>query len=335
MRTRAKLIVGALGFVAATTGLVLWQSTPPRLESVGTKLPITSVCGWLSPQEVVCEGGIFDLRTRQFRPLPFPLRSLNISHNFPDSMARDPITVYDNLTPSPDGKWLLYRETVNHKEREYDQNFVVVHPDGSGLRRITNSHHEWQSSSPFWLADSSGWINYYYTYGTLASGSSLYSREKNYPESRRAKGPCPTSIQNDGRFLYVNERNEEFVLCANDDMRTCTTVSVGQVLPSSGAITRFTVSRDSKWILASRDIQASQIPERATWEVLLKRKLPVTYDEFWLLSTDGKTKRCLARETITEETHKYSQGFSASFSPDGKQALVFQPGKSGSYLVSL
>lgn len=254
-------------------------------------------------------------------------------------MVREAATTYDNPTPSPDGKWLLYIETVYPKEREYDQNFVVVHPDGSGLRRITNSPHEEQHSNPLWLPDSSGWISYWHNYNApFVAGSSLYSLSKNYPESRRAKGPRPTSIQNDGRFLYVNERNEEFLLCANDDMRTCTTVSVGKAFPSSGAITQFTVSRDSKWILASCRAQALQIPERSTWEVLLKRKLPVAYDELWLLSSDGKNRRCLARETLTEETPQYSRGFSffsASFSPDGKQALVSQFGKSGSYLVSL
>ena len=49
---------------------------------------------------------------------------------------------------------------------------------------------------------------------------------------------------------------------------------------------------------------------------------------------DGKTKRCLARETLTEETQQYAQGFSASFSPDGKHALVSYS-ELGVYLVSL
>ena len=58
MGTRKKLLLGALGFVAATTTtLALWQATPPpKIERVARRLPILDNCNeelyWLSNHEV-------------------------------------------------------------------------------------------------------------------------------------------------------------------------------------------------------------------------------------------------------------------------------------------
>lgn len=79
-------------------------------------------------------------------------------------------------------------------------------------------------------------------------------------------------------------------------------------------------------VLVSLRVDAPAIPERETWEELLYRKLPVGYEEIWVLSAQGKRPYCLVREPLTAGARSSffydSAFFIMSLSPDGKQALV-------------
>lgn len=335
MRTKTKLLVAALGFVTAVTGVTIRVASPPRLESAGQKLPSLSHFSWLGSAEVVSAQGIYNLQTRQLRPLPLEISPYGMGSVRPAKGLSPPETFREQPLPSPNGKWLLYPETFMDARRLPHKSFALVHPDGSGLRRIPVTNNGLQSA-PLWLPDSSGWLVWRdFTKASPGHNTQLYSVLPKPPEPQTSYVSWPIQIQDDGRFLfYCYSGKESLQLCERDRTRPCENVVVQDKL-LTGLLHHFVMSPDSKTILISRAVP-QQLPEQGTWEVLLKHKLPIAFNELWLVARDGSSRRCLVREPLTEENAaSSSMGFEMFFSPDSKKALVTHNGFPNLFVLSL
>lgn len=338
MRTKTKLLVAALGFVTAVTGVAVRLAAPPRLENAGQKLPFSFPFGWLGSEEVLSDQGIYNLRTQKLRPLPLDITLHAVGGMGSVKPAKSlslPATFRETPLPSPDGKWLLYPETVMDVKGLTHKSYALVHPDGSELRRIPVTNNSWQSA-PLWLPDSSGWLVWNnFTAAQPSANITLYSVLPNAPKAQVSYLSWPIQIQTDGRFLFRSlSYTDSFRLCERDSARPCESVVVQDKL-LTGQLQRSVVSPDSKTVLISRSVPP-QLPEQGTWEVLLKRKLPVAFNELWLVARDGSWRRCLVREPVREQTYWYpNPGFSMSFSPDSKKALVSHYATSGTFVLSL
>lgn len=86
---------------------------------------------------------VLDLHTHTYLRLP--------------KLKDEPDVFRSNPYPSPDGKWLLYTEESQHKEKVFFRRLRLVHPDGSGTRLIPFPPHD-HVLAPCWLANSSGWV---------------------------------------------------------------------------------------------------------------------------------------------------------------------------------
>lgn len=314
MRTRAKLLLGTLGIVAATTGLALWQNQPLRLESVGQRIPALDSAQvlkitWLSSREIIAVGHW----TPQAQRIDL---ASGVGHEVPVFSGVDPYS----YNASPDGKWLLAEERIDKTKQ---LNLLLFHPDGTGLRRFPFPKGMSTLEHSYWLPDSSHWVSY----------GRLYSVDGNpTTNAALAKALPPTAIQSDGRWLYPFESNRlAFSLCNPNYASPCEQLAFS--LPpgrSKAESHRSFLSRDSQSLVVELD-PATAIPERETWEVLLKRELPVAYQELWKLSRTGKP-RLLLREAVTK---KWESTFSVeSVSPDGTRALV-QNAEGEYYLLKL
>lgn len=332
MRTKAKLILGALGFVAATTGLVIWQFMPTRLEVAAHRVPFGatffSTYVWLSPKEVVtsCREEdnslcLLNLERGTTRPIPYPLFCIDT----------------ETISASPDGKWLAFVEQIEQgRAKPVQRSLVLMHPDSTGLRRVALPQ-----GSPFglfWQPDSRGVILYWESEKRPEYGRTFYALdEKIPPREERTRDfyafrtSVPVTIQADGRFLVDRDQQPLTVsLCDSKQTDRCEKLSFALSAGREQAeIETFLVSHDSQRAVVSLRVEAAKIPERETWEELLHRKLPVAYNELWVLSAKGEKPRCLVREATTSE--RASAFFLNALSPDGKHALVH--GSQNDYFV--
>jgi hypothetical protein len=328
MRTKTKLTLAALGFVAATTGLVYWQATPPRLATaarlVSRERPFYDGSNllWLSPNEILMYSGdltVWNLVQGTQRPL----FRIPTSEGFANAGA-DP-------TISPDGQWLLFVEASISKPLR--MNWILVHPDGTDLRRVPCSLE--YLSNPLWLPNSKGWMTYAFRgRGKLPTRlrerdvvELFYFVDPSIPAQEVALGikalqfDQASSIQADGRFLYESKEKLTFSLCKSERRDTCELVTF--TLPAErekAEVQQSFLSHDSQTLLVQLRTEATPIPERETWELLLKRKFPVAYEELWVLSSHGGRARCLVREPLTNgQDYVFSL---ASLSPQGNRALI-------------
>lgn len=350
MRTKAKLTLAALGFVAATTGLALWQSAPPRLEAVARRLPFAQpqmdMVDWLSSQEILIMYGdelrILSLEQNTWRTFTFR----TVRHSPHSSNA---IYYWLTCTVSPDGRWLLFDEVVEERQNSTRRNLCLIHPDGTGLRRFAFPD-DISGIKPLWLPESQGWMviatylkKDWYRYKneekSEGRGRTFYSLDEKIPPREEPESKLhpllePEAIQADGRLLF-REKEDLTALSLCDQNQPDHCEPLRYTLPPRGEkskVTQVLVSRDSQTVLVSLLVEAPAIPERETWELLLKRKLTVGYEKIWVLSTQGKRPRCLVREPLTAGDN--SAFFIESLSPDGKQTLV--QGRRGEYyLLSL
>ncbi len=343
MRTKAKLTLAALGFVAATTGLVIWQSTTPRLEAVAHRVPLNTpfykFLAWLSPQEAIVyswKKGLLcflDLKRGIERPIPCAQSerfAVHVAHeySFGDQDSNRRFIDQYTVSISPDRKWLVFVESFETKPSHEKRSFFLVHLDGSGLRRIPLPA-SFSVEKPLWLPDSSGWLAYWESDKRPEYGRTFYALDENVsPREERTRydnglrDPLPIAIQADGRLLFARDQNRlRSALCDQNQPDHCEELSFARPAGREKAeVETFLVSHDSQRAVVSLRVEAAKIPERGTWEQLLKRKLPVAYNELWVLSAKGERPRCLVREATTSD--RASAFFLYGLSPDGKHALV-------------
>ncbi|MCX6368894.1 MAG: hypothetical protein NTX57_19610 [Armatimonadetes bacterium] len=342
MRTKAKLILGALGFVAATTGLVIWQSMPPRLEAVARRVPFGatffSFVAWLSPKEVVisCHESeslcLLDLERGTTHPIPF-----THSEGFVQHATRVRFIDESTVSASPDGKWLAFVEQIEQgRAKPVQRSLVLMHPDSTGLRRVAPLEDK-SGLRLLWQPNSQGFLFYWESDRRPKYGRTFYALDENVPPreewTRDYDGfrDSPPTIQADGRLLVVRNQNQLTVaLCdQNQPEHRESLVFARPAGREKAQVETFLVSHDSQWAVVSLRVEAAKIPERETWEELLQRKLPVAYNELWVLSAKGEKPRCLVREATTSE--RASAFFLNALSPDGKHALVH--GSQNDYFV--
>ena len=95
MGTRKKLLLGALGFVAATTTLALWQAAP-KIERVARRLPMLDSCDeelyWLSNHEVIVGSTRHTMNSKDSRTIP-EMRNAKLA----DRMNGEPRTEHEEL----------------------------------------------------------------------------------------------------------------------------------------------------------------------------------------------------------------------------------------------
>ena len=124
-------------------------------------------------------------------------------------------------------------------------------------------------------------------------------------------------------MLFREDSEAVFSLCERNQPDHNATLQI--VLPpgrEKAKIQQSFLSRDNQTFVVHLKVAALPIPERITWEEILKRKLPVAYDEIWVLPRKNPKPRLLLREPVTsdKENHIYIE----SLSPDGKRVLLYQ-----------
>ncbi len=355
MRTKAKLILGALGFVAATTGLVIWQSMPPRLETIAHRLPFTDLGHmspwWISAHELLIFVGenvdeyqlhVLNLMTGARRAIPGTRTQSTPSQ----SQQLYPLT-----GASPDGRWLLLSDSIENNKKirqtlrrseviRYD--WLLLHPDGTSVRRFPAPKSLY--AGPFWLPDSRGFTTYesknkgskalfceqvtYFTDGRVP----MRTRLARYPDFQNFE--LQVVVQPDGS-IFQRDMADSLLFFRIDRDQPSVRIPYRFVLPmgrESAEVQQRALTRDGQTLVASLRVQASAIPERETWEVLLKRKLTVAYDELWILPSGSQKAKLLLRQPVTSERNS---SFSlVSVTPDSKYALL-QAENKAYYLLPL
>ncbi|WP_309713458.1 hypothetical protein [Armatimonas sp.] len=343
MRTKAKLILGALGFVAATTGLVIWQSTPPRLETIARRLPFTdlghlSPC-WISPHELVTVVGdgdneyqlqVLNLTTGTQRTILATKTQSTLFLLWPIRLLTD---------ASPDGRWLLLSDStkkskkIRKGQRWVQHDWLLLHPDGTGARHF--SAPESLSAGPFWLPDSRGFTTYEMGIEKKREERTIFSEQVTYftdgrvpTRTRLARYPdfqnfaFQVVVQPDGS-IFQQDLEDSLLFFRIDRNQPEARTPYRFALPTgreSAEIQQTALTRDGQTLVATLRVQASAIPERETWEVLLKRKLTIAYDELWILPSGSQKAKLLLRQPVTSERNS---SFSlVSVTPDSKYALL-------------
>ena len=339
MGTRKKLLLGALGFVATTTTLALWQ-TAPKIERDARRLPILDSCDgeihWLSNHEVIVGTTrhtaptyivprIVDLTTGTERPLPVA------PHPHSVGLVLEGSTYRDTPIPSPDGKWLLYEEG-GYYESGYSHRrtgWLLVRSDGSEQRKLSapTTEKDRVDRKTFWLPDSSGWYVFWCNYRGVGS---LGASDKNWLDRYDFAGKklstqritwSPEKILADGHLAYKGFL-DAIVLCRPDSFDVCEALPDQYQYPSASSVTDEALSYDTKNRFMILTMQNKQISDQNFWEALFHHSLPRAHREFWLVSRDGKKSRCLATDDVSNIPDGDSFSRILSWSPDGKRVLL-------------
>ncbi len=154
-------LLGLAGFVAYSRLPSPKSLRQPLSSQRISELDDRKIFGWLGNNQLITgipgdpllngidsgrASDIFNLITHTNRPLP----SLPTLGSEEESNRSDPY-------PSPDGKWILYKESSYTKDKIIFRRWHLVHPDGSGTRLIPFPTQS-DKLSPRWLTDSSGWV---------------------------------------------------------------------------------------------------------------------------------------------------------------------------------
>ncbi|WP_309719882.1 hypothetical protein [Armatimonas sp.] len=350
MSTRKKLILSALGFVAATTALALWQqAAPPNIKQLAHRVPQLDGCNfdlsWLSNHEVISESlerspnprplRIIDLVTGKERPLPVTSLANHVGLVFDGGMYRNaPL-------PSPDGKWLLYEEGVHTENGKHRTGWLLVRSDGNEQRKLSApiTEKERYDRKTFWLPDSSGWYVFCCNYRGVSGRDESY---KNWLEKYDFSGKRvssqrinwePEKILADGRFAYKGFL-DTVLLCRSDSFHACDELPDQYEHPVASSVEDEALSYDTKSRFVIFTVQNKPIPEQDFWESLFNRHLPRAHREFWLISREGKQSRCLATDEVSNVPDGDSRWEVLSWSPDGKRVLLSrQAGHVGTHEV--
>jgi hypothetical protein len=337
MNTRKKLLLSALGFVAATTALALWQqAAPPKIEQVAHRIPALENCAqeihWLSSDELLFEregtthhsppehAQILNLKTGQLRSLPVPpnLRSYGFTLTREQPYRENPL-------PSPDGKWLLYEEGVYAEGPNRRTGWLLVRSDGSEQRKLSVpiTEKERYTRKTFWLPDSSGWY-------LMVGSSADYANDENWLEKYDFSGKRvssrridwkPERILADGRLSYKGFL-DAILLCNPDSFGACEELPDRYEHPVNSSINDETLSYDAKSRFVIFTVTNKPIPEQDFWEALFHRHFPRAHREFWLISREGKQSRCLATDDVSNIPDGDHSWEVLSWSPDGKRVLL-------------
>ena len=334
MSTRKKLILSALGFVAATTALALWQqAAPPNIEQVARRVPQLDGCDfdlrWLSNHEVISESldyatnlrplRIIDLVTGKERSLPVEPFSNSVRLVFDGGMYRN------TPLPSPDGKWLLYEEGVHTDNGKHRTGWLLVRSDGSEQRKLSSPimEKERYTRKTFWLPDSSGWY-------LMVGNSADYANDENWLEkydfsgnrvlSRRIDWE-PERILADGHLSYKGFL-DTILLCRPDSFDGCEELPDRYEHPVNSSINDETLSYDAKSRFVIFTVTNKPIPEQDFWEALFHHHFPRAHREFWLISREGKQSRCLATDEVSNIPDGDCRWEVLSWSPDGNRVLL-------------
>ncbi len=356
MGTRRKLMVGALGFVAATTTLALWQAAPPpKIERVARRLPMLDSCDgeihWLSNHEVIVGSTrhtaptlprIVDVTTGRERPLPIvPKLTKTGDQVFDDPYRNGPL-------PSPDGKWLLYEEGITNHEGDRRTGWLLVRSDGSEKRRLPapTTEKDRVDRKTFWLPDSSGWYVFWCNYRGGPGSDMGYNNwlDKHDFSGKRVWSRQiteePKGVQADGRLLLPGGSWD--VLCRPDFMESCEVASSSMLLPNEvrgASLETEALSYDTKNSFMIFTVKNKPIPDQDFWAVLFNHNFSEAHREFWLVSRDGKQSRCLATDDVSNIPDGGPFWGILSWSPDGKRVLLYGQGglsmESRVYLLEL
>ncbi len=338
MGTRKKLLLGALGFVAATTTLALWQAAP-KIERVARRLPMLDTYDgelhWLSNHEVIAGNThtaptyivprIVDLTTGTERPLPVA------PHPHSAGLVLEGSTYRDTPVPSPDGKWLLYEEGSYYESgyRHRRTGWLLVRSDGSEQRKLTapTTEKAREDRKTFWLPDSSGWYVFWCNYRGVSGADASYQKWLDRHDlsgkrvsSRRIRYE-PEKILSDGHLAYKGFL-DAIVLCRPDSFDACEALPDQYQYPSASSVTDEALSYDTKNRFMILTMQNKQISDQNFWEALFHHSLPRAHREFWLVSRDGKKSRCLATDDVSNIPDGDSFSRILSWSPDGKRVLL-------------
>ena len=342
MRTKTKLIIGALGFVAATTGLVIWQSTTPRLEVVAHRVPFTDLghaeSWWISPHELVALVGddeyqlqVLNLTTGTRRTIP------GTKTQSTPSQSRQ---VYPLTSASPDGRWLLLSDSTEKSKKirkgqrwvrrsevvRYD--WLLLHPDGTGACRFPAPKS--LCAGPFWLPDSRGFTTYESGIDRVPFCEQVTYFTDGRAPTRTRLARCPdfqnfafqVVISPDGS-IFQKDMADSLLFFRIDRNQLDVRTPYRFALPTgreSAQVQQTALTRDGQTLVTTLRVEANAIPERETWEVLLKRKLTVAHDELWVLPSGGQKPRLLLRQPVASE--RKSPFFLVSVTPDSKHALL-------------
>ncbi|WP_395088837.1 hypothetical protein [Armatimonas sp.] len=339
MGTRKKLLLGALGFVAATTMLALWQAAPlPKIERIARRVPRLDNCDeelyWLSNHEVIVGSTrhtapthivprIVDLATNQERPLPVVPEPTKIGGLVFDSPYRNgPI-------PSPDGKWLLYEEGITNHEGDRRTGWLLVRSDGSEKRRLSapTTEKDREDRKTFWFPDSSGWYVFWCNYRGVAGSDASY---KNWLDRHDLSGKRvssqrikvnPKGVQADGRLVHRGFL-DAIVLCHPDSFDACEALPDQYESPLASSVTDEALSYDTKSRFMIFTVKNKPIPYQDFWVALFNHNFSEKHREFWLVSREGKQSRCLATDDVSNIPDGDPTWRILSWSPDGKRVLL-------------
>jgi hypothetical protein len=349
MGTRKKLLLGALGFVATTTTLALWQTAPPpKIERLARRVPLLDNCDeeihWLSNHEVISGitrhtshtgivPRIVDVTTGREHPLPVvPKLTMTGGLVFDDPYRNSPLS-------SPDGKWLLYEEGITNHEGNRRTGWLLVRSDGSEKRRLSAPTTEKvrYDRKTFWLPDSSGWYVFWCNYQGVRGCTNANPHDSNWLDrydfsgkrvsSQRIKQE-PEALRADGRFLCGGWMGA--ILCKLPSTDSCEDASVRWTHDQKETRTEAeALSYDSQNCFLILKVQNKKLPEQDFWEALFHYTPPRAHREFWLVSRDGKRSRCLATDDVSNIPDGDPNWRILSWSPDGKRILLSRsPGMS-------
>ncbi len=341
MSTRKKLLLSALGFVAATTALALWQqAAPPNIEQVAHRIHALENCAkeiyWLSSDELLFEKNgvmivmhsppehaqILNLKTGQLRSLPVSPNPRSYGFTFTDEQP-----YRENPLPSPDGKWLLYEEGIYAEGPNRRTGWLLVRSDGSEQRKLSApiTEKEHYGEKTFWLPDSKGW--YVQSRYQPPHGREQYLLErydlfgKKLYQQRIAR--IPDSITADG-LLVCGTFMDDPLLCRPDAYDTCERLLDRFEYPELSKTESELWSYDNKQHLLVLRVKNKQLPDQDFWAVLFNHQFPEEHREFWLVSQDGEQSRCLATDKVSNIPDGDHPWEVLSWSLDGKRVLLSQ-----------
>lgn len=306
MGTRRKLLLAALGFVAASTALALWQNGVPSIDQRARRLYLLDNCleplSWLSSEEVIYSkredraARIYNLRTGRTRALPVEVRLPS-----PELAFDHPQPYRDNPIPSPDGKWLLYDEgELEDGKGKRRTGWLLVSTDGSEKRRLHNAPPgSYYVHRTLWLPDSSGWYvceENSPTDNTMVlnrydlSGKKLKTQQTSWmPDASLAKG----------RLAWGQSQHTVFS-CDPTQFDSCQELPDRFVYPENSSLEAGMLSFDAQQRFLVVRVENKKLPAQDFWGALFNHHFPQSHDEFWLASQEGTRRRCLATAEVPD-----------------------------------
>jgi hypothetical protein len=250
----------------------------------------------------------YDLRTHAIRPLPSPQR----------------VTTNSRFLVSPDGHWILYRDTQSKETKgPYAVRWRVERVDrpekrlfpANGSFRALPSEVEFPNPIACWLPDSRGWLGSSTATKKqltlekfVLTAASLQSETLTMPSSPFPAHPLPCAVTPDGELVFVDYDNHVLAL---HNLRSGARHKIALTVPHGEVDDSIT---DGRQILATVDTPKTG---PSAWMAALLRRSPVDTD-LWRFSFTGQPPVLLGRipDSISGLTLLYE------ISPNGKHVLL-------------